>query len=57
VIRMAEYSIVRARGGRAILALSTISTTTDDPQRQGPDGLPGAGTPARSPDEPPAPGR
>lgn len=54
---MAEYSIVRARGGRATLALSTISTTTDDPQRQGPDGLPGAGTPARSPDEPPAPGR
>ena len=48
---MAAYSIVRARGGRATLALLA---TLDDPPRRPAFSRPGAGDPVRSPDEPPA---
>ena len=53
---MAEYSITRARGGRAILALSALSTSTDAPALEIPDArLPAGGSVPLSTDETPAP--
>lgn len=56
MITMAEYSITRARGGRAILALSALSTSMDAPALEIPDArLPAGGSVPLSTDEPPAP--